>query len=134
MPSASNQGGRTRNVVKDTGASKKRTKEITDKAPAARTRRSASATATRQGGSTKGGRTASARATSHPGQAGGIAPDKAGRRSMLETKDRPGEQRAGRGLTKGPSGAGKQRTGTSRGGDQSRRRARGGSREDDRSE
>jgi hypothetical protein len=129
MPSASNQGGHNANAITDTGARKGRTLALIDRARALGRRRAAAAIATRRGGSPKGGGT---RASSHPGQAGGVPPEAVGRRSVLEPGGQSGVPR-GRGLVNESAGEGTQRTGTSREGDRSRRTAQGGSRTDDRS-
>jgi hypothetical protein len=124
------------NAIKDTGASKRTTRAIADQAQPRSTRTPASKTATRQGGSPKGGR---APDTPHPSQRGGVKPDARDeeRRGNTPRASRSGEKAPGAGLVKGPARSklkaaaavgGRARTGQDRGGPNTRGRARDGSR------
>jgi hypothetical protein len=124
------------NAIKDTGASKKRTKEIADRTLGGAVRKPAREAATGQGGSEKGRRARGEPGTGHISERGGVKADsQVMKRRTSERKGKTaGAKTPGTGLVKGPSrqragpaaAGGRSRTGR----DQDGRRglARGGSR------
>jgi hypothetical protein len=118
---------RMANPVKDQGASKRRTREITDHARPGSVRRGAAETVTGRGGSPKGHRRGAD--TGHPGQRGGIRFDTPDREEAMNSRKgkHAGRKAPGSGLVKAPSrewgpGEGRSRTGKTKG---ERRRAKG---------